>query len=383
MAGAERYAGISSVWKFGYGSNLGPEFLRRKKGLDPLDSKPSVLQGWQLSFPEGRGIDFVEPSFAALKRNPESVVHGVSTLFSIEDAVKLNNMEPPNIGRAKARLYDSEAELDVEIYLPNTPLALDHPEGCCSERYRDILVKGAEEMALDPAWVQKLKLLPVYTPSAETLALRASVPSPSSLPSMTIAELAQHNGEHADKPHYISVCGFIFQHKEFFKVFHGRDITYRNVLHSRGINLDSNDDGGRPPFPRLSRLEPAALVPYSCTRCPGSGRTASRSVFARVYEHARMWLYALACTDLALSAEPARMCQCTAPPHATSACDFVCHHPARSTPCAIATDFCTSLPSRHRLQSWRSFGGNRRTPSSQSSAAIPCLACKAEHGMEG
>jgi hypothetical protein len=55
-------------------------------------------------------------------------VHGVSTLFSIEDAIKLNNMEPPTIGVAKARLYDGTAELDVEIYLPREPLALDHPE---------------------------------------------------------------------------------------------------------------------------------------------------------------------------------------------------------------------------------------------------------------
>ena len=53
-ASAGRYAGMAQVWKFGYGSNLGPEFLRTKKGLNPLDAKPSILQGWQLSFPKGK-----------------------------------------------------------------------------------------------------------------------------------------------------------------------------------------------------------------------------------------------------------------------------------------------------------------------------------------
>ena len=75
---------------------------------------------------------WVEPSFATLKRNPEADVHGVSTLFSVEDAIKLNNMEPPNIEVCTAVLYDEKTELDVEVYLPRTPLALDHPEGCCS-----------------------------------------------------------------------------------------------------------------------------------------------------------------------------------------------------------------------------------------------------------
>ena len=203
----------------------GPEFLRTKKGLSPLDSKPSVLKGWQLSFPEGQGIDWVEPSFASLKRNPSASVHGVATLFTVQDAEKLNNMEPPNIQWSKALLYDGHTELDVEIYLSRKELPLDHPEGACSgefrdaqytlrpvahdalsrwcadstsaprtERYRDILVKGAEEMLLDMSWIDKLRALPVYAPSAETLALRAAVPSSGNLPAMTVQELAEHDG---------------------------------------------------------------------------------------------------------------------------------------------------------------------------------------------
>ena len=54
--------------------------------------------------------------------------------------------------------------------------------------------------------------------------------------------------------------------KDVFDVFHGRDVTSRNVLHARGINLDENDDGGKSPFPRLSQLEQRELDYALCYR---------------------------------------------------------------------------------------------------------------------
>ena len=105
----------------------------------------------------------------------------------------------------------------------------------------------------------QLEAQPTYTPSDDTLAKRAALPPPSALPAMTIAELALHNGKDAEKyPDRISSCGYIFQVKDFFN-FAGRDITFRNILQARGINMDTNDDGGKSPFPRLSQLEPSAL----------------------------------------------------------------------------------------------------------------------------
>lgn len=215
------------------------------------------------SFPEGKGLDFVEPSFASAKRDADSVIHGVATLFSIEDAVKLNKQEA--VGRAynleicSALLYDRKTVIDVEVYVPTKPLDLNYPEGVCSLRYRNILVQGATEVDLDKEWIEKLQKLPVYSPSVQTLALRCSLPPLAALPQMTIDTLALHNGSSIDYPHYISSCGYVFKLKDNFDVFHGRDITFRNVLHSRGINLEHNDDGGKAPFPRLSLLEHTGL----------------------------------------------------------------------------------------------------------------------------
>ena len=257
-----RYDGRTEVWKFGYGSNMGPEFLRKKKRVNPIRVERGILRGLSLSFPKGKGIDFVEPSFATLKLNPEESVHGVCTLLSVEDAISLNKQE--GVGSAynleihKVLLYDGSIELDVEVYAPTKPIPVDFPEGECSVRYRDILVRGASEMSLDSLWVEKLKQLPVYIPSALTLSRRTQLPLLSTLPVMTVAELALHNGSSADFPHYISSCGYVFKVKDGMP-FHGRDITIRNVLHSRGINIDSNDNGGVSPFPRLSQLEPTEL----------------------------------------------------------------------------------------------------------------------------
>lgn len=258
-----RYCGMTEVWKFGYGSNMGQEFLRVKKQLNPFKFERSILRGFSLIFPKSHGFDFVEPSFATTKEDAEGYIHGVSTLFSIEDAVKLNSQEGVgkayNLAVCKVMLYDG-SELEVEVYVPTKPIPIDFPEGVCSKRYRDILVTGAQEANLEASWIEKLQGLQVYTPSGETIAAREKLPPPSALPQMTIAELALHNGSKSDEyPHYISSCGYIFQVKDIFQVFHGRDVTYRNILQSRGINLDSNDDGGKSPFPRLSKLEPSAL----------------------------------------------------------------------------------------------------------------------------
>lgn len=264
---------IAAVWKFGYGSNISPEFLRTKKNLNVLDCKRSVLAGFTLSFPRGGGVDLVEPSFATLRRDPEGVVHGTCCLIAAEDAAGLDQQERGyNIEKCAVRLYDDDTgivgseELTAEVYAPKGLEPEGHPQGPCSIRYRDIMVQGATEVRLDPAWIAKLKELPVYMPSAETLAAREELPiyTPlASLPQMTIAELALHNGSSEDThPVYTSSCGYVFEQKPMFRSHWGRDITFRNLLQRRGINMDTNDDGGQSPFPVLAELaqhEPEAL----------------------------------------------------------------------------------------------------------------------------
>mmetsp|Transcript_35278 Transcript_35278/g.61926 ORF Transcript_35278/g.61926 Transcript_35278/m.61926 type:complete len:307 (+) Transcript_35278:2-922(+) len=255
------------AWKFGYGSNMGMEFLRSKKGLNPLDMRRCILTGWSLSFPRGAGLDYVEPAWATLKEDAEGKVHGVAVLFNAEDKTKLDAQEGGYLCEfRKVDLYNGKTKMHAEVYLPKKQRPADHPEGECSARYRDILVNGAKEANLDAAWVAKLERLATYKPDAETLALRDTLPPVSNLPVMTISDLARHDGTDEGFEVYTSACGFIFKQKGGFKVYRGRDITFRNVLHSRHINLDANDDGGKSPFPRLTHLEPSALAYALCYR---------------------------------------------------------------------------------------------------------------------
>jgi len=258
-----------AVWKFGYGSNMSQDYLRVKKNLKPLDHRRVVLKGFKLSFPKGKGIDYVEPAFATLKRDPKGEVHGVATLLGIDCIKKLDAQEASyNIETHPVYEYGAEGKmktLEAEVYTSRKEIPLEFPEGCCSERYRDVLVKGAKECKLAKEWIEKLENLPIYTPSEQTLKMRASIPPPSSLPTMTIEELAQHNGK-SEKPIYVSSCGYIFDFKPIFRVYWGRDVTYRHVLHRRGVNLETNDDGGKSPFPRLSKLPKKELEYALCYR---------------------------------------------------------------------------------------------------------------------
>ena len=89
-----------------------------------------------------------------------------------------------------------------------------------------------------------------YTPSAETLARRESLPDPGSLPPMTVPELAATK-EATDGSCHLSIFGFVMRlpkEKVFFQRHHGRDITHRQSRHARGISMDIDDDLGLPPF---------------------------------------------------------------------------------------------------------------------------------------
>ena len=84
-------------------------------------------------------------------------MHGVATKFSIKDAESLNKQEAVgrayNLEVAKVLFYDGKTYMDVEIYVQAKQLKPNHPAGCCSKRYRNILVNGAIEMKLDQTWI--------------------------------------------------------------------------------------------------------------------------------------------------------------------------------------------------------------------------------------
>ena len=56
-----------SVWNFAFGANLSRRILTGRRRIEPLESMPAVVYGWELSF-DYQGLPFLEPGFGTLRK---------------------------------------------------------------------------------------------------------------------------------------------------------------------------------------------------------------------------------------------------------------------------------------------------------------------------
>ncbi len=152
------------VHYFAYGSNMNRTSLRAK-GVEPRWSARAILHGWRLAFDvqhwfrhEG-GVGNVHPS-----DDPSEHVRGLVHLCDDAQLARLDAVESRGVG------YD-RIEVDVEtargpvrawVYV-GVPSYLD-PACLPTQRYLNILVKGAMAAGLDEAYVESLRHRPVFVP---------------------------------------------------------------------------------------------------------------------------------------------------------------------------------------------------------------------------
>ena len=146
---------------FGYGSNMDLVSLRAK-GVEPHASAPAVLRGWELVFNvrhwfrhEG-GVGNIRPS-----ANPGSEVHGVVHQCVDGDLVQLDAMESRGVGydRILVEVETGTGAVPAHAYI-GLPAFLD--DSCRpTQRYLNILVKGAEAANLPSRYVARLREHPV------------------------------------------------------------------------------------------------------------------------------------------------------------------------------------------------------------------------------
>ncbi|NRA32564.1 MAG: gamma-glutamylcyclotransferase [Polyangiaceae bacterium] len=141
---------------FGYGSNLSVASLRAKGGT-PLASEPAVLHNWQLRF---NLPDFfpIEGGTGNVQRKAGSDVHGVLHACRDADLAQLDRLEAVGISyerveqsvvtysgrRVRAFLYVGRQERLDDSCRP-------------SQRYLNILVRGAKEMRIEPSYISALE----------------------------------------------------------------------------------------------------------------------------------------------------------------------------------------------------------------------------------
>jgi hypothetical protein len=137
-----------------------------------------------------------------------------------------------------------------------------------TKRYMGVLIKGATQAGLKQEYIDKLKARPTHTAESETLARRKALPDPETLPTISVQELAKHNGKTEGFTARVGMLGYVFELQNkglgFFGSHKGRDITTRMMHQFHGIGMDDNDDAGKPPYPLVKDLSEEELEFLSC-----------------------------------------------------------------------------------------------------------------------
>lgn len=242
---------------FGFGSNMNITSLRAK-GVEPLASRRAVLHGWRLRFNvqhffrhEG-GVGNIEPS-----DDPNDRVWGV--LHDCADEA----LAPLDATEAYGHGYD-RVEVEVEA---ETEAGSDHLETVSaivyvglpgfinndcrpSQRYLNILAKGAEDEGLEADYVRYIQEHPVHEPEDYP----PFEPPAGEFPEFDAASLAKH-------PLYTALYGAVFdmsqareQHHYLKGFFGGRDMT---LFHLK--RLDRSDGSETLEDIRLGRLNESQM----------------------------------------------------------------------------------------------------------------------------
>ncbi|CAF3026133.1 unnamed protein product [Rotaria socialis] len=155
------------VYNFAYGSNMHPDTLTRRRKIQPIESIPGILEGWQLTF-DLRGIPGVEPCFGNIKENPDSEIHGILHKMTSKDfrhlmttegggGVDANGYIPTKLN---VHAYDGRIiEAYALVVRQTSPAILCH-HALPSNRYIGLLRNGAAHHNIHPLYIEYLQSLP-------------------------------------------------------------------------------------------------------------------------------------------------------------------------------------------------------------------------------
>jgi hypothetical protein len=224
---------------FGYGSNMDLNSLRAK-GVEPRASEPAVLCGWRLRFNvqhffhhEG-GVGNIEPS-----DYPSDVVWGVLHQCESAHVALLDAAEGYGYGydRIEVEVRTHRGDQRAIAYV-GTPSFLD--ETCRpTQRYLNIMLRGAKSAGLDPVYIDTLRRHPVRVVTS----VPPFAPPAGEYRTFTAATLSQH-------PLLTALSGAVFdmscarwEHDYLRGLFGGKDMTlYHLKRHDDSDGRETLDD---------------------------------------------------------------------------------------------------------------------------------------------
>ena len=227
---------------FGYGSNMSLEGMVTKE-LQPARFVRARLENWQLIFNMHVLDSMCDPSFANVVAKPGKEVHGVAILLSSQDIQAMDKIEitykrfPLPIS-----LYDEDGGgiCTAQVYIFTQKIAeekkLTHfvQEKECnpSQRYLNMVLKGARQKQLDKKYIENLSRQQVIQLPTLHSGLTAEILNLIQARKYTLSEVTATRGK--DPALYV-LKGVVFRASGLYaSILGGRDTT---LFEAQRVNI--------------------------------------------------------------------------------------------------------------------------------------------------
>jgi hypothetical protein len=146
---------------------MNPNVVSGRRKLQPIESIPGVLEGWQLTF-DARGVPGVEPCFGNIKENPQSEIHGILHKLTRKDFKRLMATEGGSGVDANGYIptkvnihaYDGRMIEGYALVIRRTSSSILNQHALPSARYMGLLRNGATYYKIHPLYIEYLQSLP-------------------------------------------------------------------------------------------------------------------------------------------------------------------------------------------------------------------------------
>lgn len=168
----------ANVWVFAFGSNMDKNVLEGRRMIKPAESVPAIIPGMKLTFNQP-GLPYREPGFGTLEpivdEKTEIPAHGVAHRMTEEQWEYYKETEgaagQSDVGygtlEAIVEAYDGRKIKAVTLITsPKTLSLLKGKQALPSQRYINILRKGAKEHNLHPEYQEFLSSVTHWEPSS-------------------------------------------------------------------------------------------------------------------------------------------------------------------------------------------------------------------------
>lgn len=205
----------------------------RAKGVEPKRSIPALLPGWKLGFNvqhffrhEGGVANILQTG------SSQDSVHGVVHLCDDNALARLDAVEAFGVGydRVPVTVDTAEGPISALTYVGMEQFI----NNACrpTQRYLNILVSGATNAGLQPAYIEALRRQPIHVKRDNPAFEPPATPDTT----YTATSLAEH-------PRLTALAGFVFnmmdarwQHQYLIGLFGGKDMTLWHLK-----RLDTSD----------------------------------------------------------------------------------------------------------------------------------------------